>query len=204
MFTSTPSICVVVVFSRANHRSGSGSGALRSPSHKKNTGSMLPPFPYLPLPSSPPYLPSPHPLVSSFLLTSATWTPNLDPFSLGWRLTLSQVFVRYSRFPEIQTLGCLKTNWPPLGFFPTFPLCFQCFRVMFLLLWKKQTLRRQKPSGSLLCSTLPSPSFLILSILPVHLLGPSFIFLSVLVGSEVKCICCICPDTRVAFILYHG
>ena len=117
MSSSTPSICVVVVFSRTNHRSGSGSGALRSPSHKKITGSMLPPFPYLPLPSSPPYLPSPHPLVSSFLLTSATWTPNLDPFSLGWRLTLSQVFVRYSPFPEIQTLGCLKTNWPLWVFF---------------------------------------------------------------------------------------
>ena len=122
MSSSTPSICVVVVFSRTNHRSGSGSGALRSPSHKKITGSMLPPFPYLPLPSTPPYLPSPHPLVSSFLLTSATWTPNLDPFSPGWRLTLSQVFVRYSRFPEIQTLLCLKTSWPPLGFFPTSPL----------------------------------------------------------------------------------
>ena len=49
MSSSTPSICVVVVFSRTNHRSGSGSGALRSPSHKRFTGIMLPPFPYLPL-----------------------------------------------------------------------------------------------------------------------------------------------------------
>ena len=101
MSSSTPSICVVVVFSRTNHRSGSGSGALRSPSHKRFTGTCSLRSHIVRFSSSPPYLPSSHPLVSSFPLTSATWIPNLDPFSSCLSIPLTLSFLR----PCLSKLG---------------------------------------------------------------------------------------------------
>ena len=74
MSSPTPSICVVVGFSCTNHLRRVSSGASRSPSHKRPTGIMLPPFPYLSLR----LLASLPALLASFCLILFPYFLNLD------------------------------------------------------------------------------------------------------------------------------